>query len=57
MYIWLIDLILFVGDIGYYDENKFLFIVDRIKELIKHKGQQVTTIVLLYHCLLATRIL
>lgn len=44
---------LHTGDIGYYDENKFLFIVDRIKELIKHKGQQVAPAeleeILLYH--------
>ncbi|XP_050358862.1 uncharacterized protein LOC126779080 [Nymphalis io] len=29
------------GDIGYYDEDKCFFIVDRLKELIKYKGYQV----------------
>jgi long-subunit acyl-CoA synthetase (AMP-forming) len=29
------------GDIGYIDEGGYLFIVDRLKELIKHKGFQV----------------
>ena len=31
----------FVGDIGYYDEDCYVYIVDRIKELIKYKGFQV----------------
>ena len=29
------------GDIGYYDEDYHIFLVDRIKELIKVKGLQV----------------
>ncbi|XP_038217656.1 4-coumarate--CoA ligase 1-like [Zerene cesonia] len=29
------------GDIGYYDDDKYFFIVDRLKELIKYKGYQV----------------
>ncbi|XP_012272244.1 4-coumarate--CoA ligase 1 [Orussus abietinus] len=29
------------GDIGYYDDEEFIFIVDRLKELIKYKGSQI----------------
>ncbi|XP_075988471.1 luciferin 4-monooxygenase-like [Anticarsia gemmatalis] len=29
------------GDVGYYDDDKYFYIVDRLKELIKYKGFQV----------------
>lgn len=32
---------LHTGDVGYYDEDKQFYIVDRVKELIKYKGFQV----------------
>lgn len=31
------------GDVGYYDEDGYFFVVDRIKELIKFKGLQVNS--------------
>ncbi|KAJ8704569.1 hypothetical protein PYW07_011757 [Mythimna separata] len=29
------------GDVGYYDEDRYFYIVDRVKELIKYNGYQV----------------
>lgn len=32
---------LHTGDVGYYDEEGYFYIIDRTKELIKVKGNQV----------------
>ena len=34
---------LHTGDVAYYDEDNYFYIVDRTKELIKVKGNQVGT--------------
>ena len=33
------------GDLGYYDDNEYLYIVDRIKEMIKVQNMQVRVFV------------
>lgn len=38
------DGFLHTGDLGYMDRDQELFLVDRIKELIKYKGQQVSPV-------------
>lgn len=43
------------GDLSYFDENGFLHIVDRIKELIKHNGYQACQ--LLFHEFCSSRLI
>ena len=33
--------LILAGDVAYYDEDGYFYIVDRLKELIKYKGNQV----------------
>ena len=37
----LAEVVLFLGDIGHYDEDGHFYVVDRLKELIKYQAYQV----------------
>lgn len=43
---------LHTGDVAYYDEDHYFYIVDRTKELIKVKGNQVRSLIKETTCLL-----
>ena len=36
---------LLVGDLGYYDETEHIYIVDRLKDVIKYKTMQVSLLI------------
>lgn len=38
------------GDVAYFDKDKYFYIVDRTKELIKVKGNQVNFVILFFFC-------